>query len=113
MMNNMKDVSEHCTFSGQEATPLDMATLVKAIDTLSQITIEPPLIQRISHNCGHEEFFRVFGIGKENVSERATDYFGLPVYIHRWIPRGEVWLQDKNGKVIKKFSISKGSPNAS
>jgi hypothetical protein len=53
-----------------------------------------------------EQLLKLFDIDKSVIPTNNQIFSELPVYKHKWIPRGEVWLQDKNGKVIKKFKIS-------
>ena len=103
----MNDISQNCMFSGQEAKPLNMDTLLEAIDKLPKV--QEPRVDRISHNCKQDDFLKLFDIEKRVKQKEYINFLGIPVYVKKWIPRGEIWLQDKDGKVVQKFSLPEGS----
>jgi hypothetical protein len=93
---------ENITFSGKEASIVNLDSIVNAIASIPKM--EEPRIEQISHNCSDTEFLELFDI-KEKTESSIAPWFGLPVYSKKYIPLGEVWLQDKEGKVIKKYKV--------
>jgi hypothetical protein len=93
-------VEINVTFSGQDAEPIstkELDTIIKMFDG------GIPEIHQLSHNCENNQLLKTFGV--VDVGAANDSYFGLPVYKKGWIPLGEIWLQDKDGHVIGKFSI--------
>ena len=101
VINN--EMTENVTFSGQEAEKLlsfdALSDLINALDKSPE-----PKLARITHNCLESTLLKEFG----DVIAGGVDstYYGTPVYRRAYVPLGEVWLQDKNGQVIKKFSLA-------
>lgn len=99
----MKD--ENVTFSGKEAEKLfsvaELSTVVKMLES------GKPEIARLTHNCTNTALLDLFG--SVEIGDSKDAYFGLPVYRRGWVPLGEIWLQDKNGQVLRKFSIPHSS----
>lgn len=96
-------MEQNVTFNGQEAVPLNVETMELAIKLLEKAS--PPQIAMISHNCEPMDFKEAI-IDRDSVrSDIIPAFYGLPVYITFWIPKNEIWLQDKDGSVIKKFRI--------
>lgn len=89
------------TWSGQEAEQLfsvaELATVVKMLEG------GKPDVAQITHNVSNTKLLDMFG--QVEIGDSKDSYFGLPVYRRGWVPLGELWLQDKDGKVIRKFSI--------
>lgn len=93
-------IEENITFSGQEAEKLTD----KAIKSLRVYSIDD--IAQISHNVDKEKFIQALGLVENSTIESKNPcLFGVPVYVKKYIPLGEIWLQNRDGKVIKKFSI--------
>lgn len=98
-------MEEYVTFGGQEAKTLDLETIQELV---ALIDVEQPILHKISHNCTEEQL--VYALGEKKNGDLRAVLYGLPVYEARYIPAGEVWLQDKDGKVIQKFSSPKAAP---
>ena len=96
---------ENITFSGKEASVLDLDTIKKAIDNLTSNTPIEKFGTQLSHNCDEAELLKVLGVEKTTSEYNVGNYYGLPVFKKSWVPLGEIWLQDKDGKVIQKFNI--------
>lgn len=96
---------EIAIFSTQKNKPLTLKELQIAIKMLDD-KISTPVLDHISHNSN--KFVRVFKkmAGKKAIKINAINVlYGFPVRKISWIPDGEIWLQDKDGKILKKFSL--------
>lgn len=100
------NIEENVTFSGKEAVKLDSKTLEESIKLLGNGFNESK-IARVTYNGEQSRFLRALNIS-ETVTKKDEvlfSYCGIPVFTGKYVPLNEVWLQDKNGKVIEKFKI--------
>lgn len=99
MENNITTSS--VDFGGKEAEALystsELAQVIKMFEG------GLPEITRMSHNCSNTQMLDSFG--SVDIGDAKDSYFGLRVYKRNYVPLGEIWLQDKEGKVVRKFSL--------
>ena len=90
----MKDeMNTNITFSGKEPSEITFKELEELIGLFDG---DEPAIHHILENCTKEQLESVFG---KKVEGGARDVlFGLPIYERKFVPLGEVWLMDKDGK---------------
>lgn len=91
------------TFSKHEEVKIDSDSILKAIEILT-----PPKdtdVHRISYNGNLKKFLKMCGIERTTENSSMSMIYGLPVYKNKAVPKGEIWMQDKSGKVIQKFSL--------
>jgi hypothetical protein len=94
---------ENITFSGQEAITINTEQITKAIGKLR--AFPNTNVQQITHNCDNSKFLEAFGLIDTAPQKGGQELFGMRVFKKGWVPLNEVWLQDKEGKVLKKFKI--------
>lgn len=92
---------ENVTFNGKEAEKL--FSIAELATVVSMFEGGKPDVAQITHNCLNTQLLEQFG--SVNIGDAKDVYFGLPVYRRGWVPLGEVWLEDKDGKVIRKFKF--------
>ena len=97
---------ETVTFSGIQAKPLTAEDIKHAVDMLGKID---PIndVFSLSHNCEKKELlkaFNAFEITKDSENYHSI-LFGMPVYKKSYVPKGEVWTVNREGKVLNKFKI--------
>ena len=93
---------ENVTFSGKEAEPLSLHELEEAYKLL-----EPagePVICGVTQNLTKEKFDLLFPEKKE-ASNAIDMLYGLRVIKRSYVPLNELWFTDKDGKVVRKFSV--------
>ena len=100
---NLEDV----TFGGQQASNISLKAIREAIGLIK--SSGEPRIHHILHHCTEAQWESL--IGKQEKVYTEPEYsknvlYGLPVYEKSYVPLGEVWMMDKDGKVIQKFSIN-------
>lgn len=92
---------ENITFSGQEATKITVDDLKRGIDLVKSL---PEIrFDHIVENCSKEELEKAFGKSKE--WELKDTLYGFPVYQKNYVPKGEIWMIDNEGKVMTKFKL--------
>jgi len=94
---------ENITFSGQEAVTINTEEITKAIGKL--LAFPSINVNQITHNCDNSKFLEAFGLINTIPQKGGQELFGMRVYKKSWVPINEVWLQDKDGKLLKKFKI--------
>ena len=103
-MSNKETVikGENVSFTGKEAEKLFS---VKELNEVYKLLAAggKPIIDHITHNCTNTTLLDLFGV--VDIGDTKSGYFGLPVYRRGWVPLGEIWMQDREGKVIRKFSL--------
>lgn len=105
MLNKILQHSE-VVFTGQEAVKVDLIDLPRLTYLLNKRQTER-LIDHIVFNCDKEEFLSKLGIEKTGliINNKFSSFFGVRVYERKYVPLNEVWCCDKDGVIIKKFTI--------
>lgn len=101
---SMDEITTTLKFEGQEASKvLTYEQLVYAIGKTGVVSSVHPL-HHINQNCTDEELKMVFG---EKISGDAkTALFGIPVFKKNWVPMSDIWMCNKDGEILQKFSVS-------
>lgn len=88
------------------AKVFDLEALNKAKELITErYTNIPEAIARISHNVNENDLLKAFDAKKVTSEYNVASLYGLPVDINKLIPKGEIWLMNKKGGVIKKYQI--------
>lgn len=96
---------ENVTFSGIEAKTLTAEDIRKAINLIKELPKD--FTVSIGHNCDREYLLKklnAFEV-KENSETYLSAYFGIPLVKKSYIPQGEVWMVNNEGKVTNKFKL--------
>lgn len=100
-------MEEAVTFNGQQASHISFKAIKEAMDSVD--SIGEPKIHHLLHRCTEQQWESI--TGKQEKVDTDSEYsksvlYGWPVYERSYVPLGEVWLMDKDGKVIEKFSFN-------
>lgn len=97
-------IETNVTFSGQEAEKIfsaqELTTFIEMLNAGGA-----PQIERISHNCDIQRLIKVLDAKQTTGSNPVASLYGIKIYKAPYIPRGEIWMQDKDGKVIRKVFL--------
>lgn len=90
------------TYTNQVAPVLDMESLTKTIEFLKAPSDDD--LQSIKINIPMDEFLEKTK-AQHSPSSYVSQLYGYPVYTDETIPKGEIHLIDRVGRIIKKFIV--------
>lgn len=100
-------MTEQVTFNGVHPSEVSLPAIRKAINLLR--TLPANVIDHIIHHMSDEQIGTLF----KNQATKHSDFesskdvlYGLPVLKKSYVPLGEMWMMDKDGHVISKFSFN-------
>lgn len=96
-------MSENTTFTGISSDTLSYEDLERGIELIKSLP-ETSFLSYIDQNCTEEQLAKAFG--EKKVGTPQDVYYGFPVYQRDYVPEGEVWMMDNNGKLIQRFKFN-------
>jgi hypothetical protein len=100
----MKETT-NTTTTGAEMSIISVKEIVELVKAFDR---DEPVLHHIYHHCDIERSQLIKKLaaveGNADMPE-LVKYYGVPIIEKKTMPLNEIWLQDKDGKIIQKFRV--------
>ena len=99
-----EEITTSVSFEGKEAETLQSHEVEIAVRILNDGG--SPKITTIFENLSEEKMEQFTKNFEKSESKNAVEMLcGIPILKKKWVPLNEVWMIDKDGKIIRKFKL--------